>query len=316
MFFSTRWKNQEKINTQVNLRVAAIDTALHDSFNKVKSDVLHINQWIKYLHDKHDQNQDKITHMESRMSSFLTREELRHFVDEYYEGLDTVAQALSETKNEVSNKVSALSHQVAEQNRNSARQIEIIYANQQNVFARLEQLSVSYRQATNSLQNELKNNIQNEVNSQLSEKISSEVQTRTSTLFERLERLNQKVDELSTQKPLVEQQTQQQLVQQPVPQEQSIQPQNRRAALREKIFRKVTRHSKEYVKGMLMSLIKKYTRISGLNLREIVVEEQGIVSKSSFYRLLTEIESDEHISVVQEGKEKHYMWGPSALARQ
>jgi hypothetical protein len=85
--------------------------------------------------------------------------------------------------------------------------------------------------------------------------------------------------------------------------------------LKEKIFKKVTRHSKDYVKSMLISLVKKYNKISGLNLREIVVEEQGIVSKSSFYRLLEEIEEEEGISVVHEGKEKHYFWTLSSTPK-
>jgi len=59
---------------------------------------------------------------------------------------------------------------------------------------------------------------------------------------------------------------------------------------------------------MLISLIKKYQKISGLSLREIVVEEQGIVSKSSFYRILAEVEEEEEVNVVHEGKEKHYFW--------
>ena len=77
--------------------------------------------------------------------------------------------------------------------------------------------------------------------------------------------------------------------------------------LKEKIIKKVTKNSKEYIKQIIMDLIRKYRKISGLQLREIVVEEQGLCSKSSFYRLLAEVEQElEDLSVVEVGKEKVY----------
>ncbi len=77
--------------------------------------------------------------------------------------------------------------------------------------------------------------------------------------------------------------------------------------LRDKIVRNVTRNSKEYVKGLILQAIQKYSKISGLQLREIFVEEQNLVSRSSFYRLLNELEQEAGVSVVQDGKEKVYI---------
>ena len=48
-------------------------------------------------------------------------------------------------------------------------------------------------------------------------------------------------------------------------------------------------------------------RKAALQLKEIVVEEQALCSKSSFYRLLEEIEQEPEIGVVKKGKEKHYI---------
>jgi uncharacterized protein YoxC len=76
---------------------------------------------------------------------------------------------------------------------------------------------------------------------------------------------------------------------------------------REKIIQKISKNSKEYVKGLILSLIRKYEKVSALQLREIVVEEQGLCSKSSFYRLLEELEKSDELEVFQEGKEKFYM---------
>jgi len=160
-----------------------------------------------------------------------------------------------------------------------------VYTNQKLVFQRLEALS----------QGNLKQELQEEMRTfkhEIELKVSSQPTTLppTQDIFDKLELLNRRLDEVQSNMGHLQEKT------------------NTRQNLKEKIFKKVTRHSKEYVKSMLISLIKKYNKISGLNLREIVVEEQGIVSKSSFYRLLTEIEEDEGVNVVQEGKEKHYFW--------
>lgn len=80
-----------------------------------------------------------------------------------------------------------------------------------------------------------------------------------------------------------------------------------RTALREKMIKKITRNSKDYIKGMILSLIRKYGRISAMALREMVVEEQALCSKSSFYRILEEIEKEQGITAISSGKEKVYV---------
>jgi hypothetical protein len=81
----------------------------------------------------------------------------------------------------------------------------------------------------------------------------------------------------------------------------------RKSNLKEKLIKRITKNSKDYVKSIVLSLIKKYEKIPALQLKEMVVEEQGLCSKSSFYRLLEEIEAREDIGVIRTGKEKHYI---------
>lgn len=81
----------------------------------------------------------------------------------------------------------------------------------------------------------------------------------------------------------------------------------KRSSIREKIIKRITRNSKEYIKSMIVSYIKKYEKISALQLKEIVVDEQSFCSKSSFYRLLEEIEELDDIAVLKHGKEKEYL---------
>jgi len=77
--------------------------------------------------------------------------------------------------------------------------------------------------------------------------------------------------------------------------------------LREKIVKKVARHSKDYVKNLILSAISRYDQISAMQLREMVVEEQGLCSKSTFYRILEEIEAEDRVEMVAQGKEKAYL---------
>ena len=81
----------------------------------------------------------------------------------------------------------------------------------------------------------------------------------------------------------------------------------KKMSIKEKIIKKLTRNSKEYVKSLILSYIKKYEKISALQLKEIVVDEQNFCSKSSFYRLLDEIEQLDDIGVIKQGKEKVYL---------
>lgn len=80
--------------------------------------------------------------------------------------------------------------------------------------------------------------------------------------------------------------------------------QNKQTALQQKVLKTVTRNSKEYVKNVILSLIQKYENIAGLQMKEMVVDEQGLCSKSSFYRLLQELESEGKTGFLRNGKEK------------
>lgn len=77
--------------------------------------------------------------------------------------------------------------------------------------------------------------------------------------------------------------------------------------LHERLIRKLARNSKDYIKNLILGLVHKYGRIGALQLREIVVEEQGLCSKSSFYRILGEMESERALQVASTGKHTVYM---------
>jgi hypothetical protein len=82
----------------------------------------------------------------------------------------------------------------------------------------------------------------------------------------------------------------------------------KKATMREKVVKRVTRNSKEYVKQLILSYIRKYTQIGALQLKDMVVYDQGLCSKSSFYRILDEIETMEDVSTVRKGKQNYYLF--------
>jgi len=83
--------------------------------------------------------------------------------------------------------------------------------------------------------------------------------------------------------------------------------------IKERIIKKITKNSKDYVKNVIASLIKKYGKISAPQLKEMVVEEQRLCSKSSFYRILIELEKEHEIDLIQEGKEKIYLFKAAVI---
>ncbi|MEK6946832.1 MAG: hypothetical protein AABX32_04460, partial [Nanoarchaeota archaeon] len=135
-------------------------------------------------------------------------------------------------------------------------------------------------------------------------------------IMSKMRDLNFRVDELARMQAQSRQQPQVIEVQKEAPREVSVdfsriekrleKLEQRKDSIKEKIIKKITRNSKEYVKSVMISYIRKYEKISALQLKEMVVDEQNFCSKSSFYRLLEEIEQMEEVGVMKAGKEKHY----------
>lgn len=298
MFFNNKWHDQEKTNIKLKQQINVIDNSLENSFSRLKNDISHINQWINYLHTNQDRFTNTMQKFDAKIDNFLTKSELKHFVDQYYQDLDnidkTMKTSIESSKNEIKGYVNT------------------VYTNQKDIFQRLQLLSQQVysqssskadmvadlqvtKQELRNMKSELRSTMQHEIEQQVSTITRREIDEKLESIgsqntFEKLQKFNEKLEKMNLEISNLQQKT------------------DTKQNLKERIFKKVTRHSKDYIKSMLLSYIKKYGKISGLQLREIVVEEQGLVSKSSFYRILVEIEEDESINVVHEGKEKHYFF--------
>lgn len=133
------------------------------------------------------------------------------------------------------------------------------------------------------------------------------------SVMSKIRELNDKVDELGKkQQNLPDNYPLQQVSQERHPDFSYIEKrierlEHKKFSMKERILRRLTKNSKEYVKGTILSYIRKYEKISASQLKEIMVDEQSFCSKSSFYRLLEEIEELDEVGVVKQGKEKHYL---------
>ena len=77
--------------------------------------------------------------------------------------------------------------------------------------------------------------------------------------------------------------------------------------IKSRLIEKIARNSKDYVKSLIVDIIEKQGEVSANKLREMFVEEKGLCSKSSFYRILEEIEQTTSVGVIRAGREKHYV---------
>lgn len=120
-------------------------------------------------------------------------------------------------------------------------------------------------------------------------------------LYQRIQEQDQKIRDLQTkpkptEKPLIEH------LSHLLKQRSEPKPPSKTLTFKEKVISKITRNSKHFIKNTIISLINKYQRISSTELKEMIVEEQKLTTKSTFYRILKEIEKSSEISTLrQEG---------------
>ncbi len=81
---------------------------------------------------------------------------------------------------------------------------------------------------------------------------------------------------------------------------------SKKLTFQEKMMKRLTKTSNDYIVTTILKYIQKYESLSGTKLKEIIVDELALCSKSSFYRILAKIEPRNDVGVIKKGKEKHY----------
>lgn len=122
-------------------------------------------------------------------------------------------------------------------------------------------------------------------------------------IFDRLKSIEHRIDNLHTKKSETGEQSEE--LKAILKRLETIE--QKRQSVKHKIIEKIAKNTKEQVKSVMLSLIKKYEKIPAYQMRDIIVEEKRLCSRSSFYRILEEIEDEDSIGVVKERKEKYYL---------
>jgi len=285
---------------------ATVHNLLVQSFGQVRRDVQNVYDWLKFLYNQNTFQQRLLEDQRKELSQLKQQvammpqnhEEIKALIDQHY-NFEPVLEQM--------NRIDEHVHQISEHQLSQPTVQEIAEQVKSDVQNRINtQIEQFSSQLFDQVAYELDKS-KSELREQFSLKFEeNKLQQDTSAidaLNQRLAGIQEKLETMQQAAPQI--QPVQQIYQpvQPV-----MHPAQRHSNLKEKLMRSITRNSKEYVKNAILNLIKKYQKITGLQLREILVEEQALVSRSSFYRLLGELEHEtSDLSVIQHGKEKIYI---------
>ena len=136
---------------------------------------------------------------------------------------------------------------------------------------------------------------------QIKQVIDSPDKSEIDQIREHIKELKQHVDHLKNQPK--EEKIVERIIEKPVYSENLME---RVGKPNQKIADLALKHSKDHLMKFIVQLMQKYGDITAQKLKEIVVEEQGLCSKSTFYRLLEELERQYNLKSERKGKVKYY----------
>jgi predicted RNase H-like nuclease (RuvC/YqgF family) len=251
-------------------KLEQLNTTLNNSFGNVKRDIFKIFEWLNYLYHNNLHQSRVIEDLQKQLKYMpKTQEEFKALIDAHY-SLVPIQHKLSN----ISAKIDSF-----EESHNEMITLKYHFDEIKTKIHSLEANQDSLRPLMQRLE---------------------EIKSKISALEEAQEPLKKHLEEHTSIKPEMPQNSVNIAYRQQQP--------SAIMGIRERLIRKIAKSSKDHVKSLIKSLIIKYGQISALHLREIVVEEQGLSSKSSFYRILEELETDEDISVMHDKKEKKYAY--------
>ena len=296
--FGWRQKTENRINV-IREEVEELDNNLIDSFSNVKGDTQQLFGWTNYFYSRIMVLENMMKTLEYHLHYKATKSDIQQAIDYFYAEQkkikDLAEQGVSELK--------AFENSVKSE-------FTGVIDNQKNVFRELDKVTEKVNLFHASI--EAKNYLDKD---SFYEKIQP-FDEKMDTFNEKIDVFNERINDFdeiisklrNIRSRPVESEDYLLKIEQIEKRIHLLETRYKPKTVKEKIMTKISRRSKEYMKGMVLSLIKKYGRMSALQLREMVVEEQGLLSKSSFYRLLTEIEGSDEVSMLSEGKEKVYVY--------
>jgi len=275
------FSKKKKLETKSETGLIQLNNQLTDSFSNVQKDTANIMKWLSYFYHKNLQQEELLRTLSTKNSN---QENL----------IEDLQDQNSKHEKELKNFKEELEYMP--KSKEDIRKIVDEFYSYDHVLNRVQELDnriEGLRKAGIELHDshhELSQKhseiepkidaIKSEIKAELSTKTASKAEiSEPITSNSHIENLNKRLEKLET----------------------------RKATIKEKIIKRIAKKSKDYIKSIVLSYIRKYNEITALQLKEMIVEEQALCSKSSFYRLLEEIEQEPDIGFVKKGKEKHYM---------
>ena len=273
--------------------VAALHARLTHSFGRVREDttnlyawITHLNNKIDYLHHQHRQNSLLLQQVDAKVPN---QSSITHQLDEH-PGWSHLSGRIAQTE-------ARLAHIVEMQNQASAASLQLtshIGKMPQMQFQMHEQIAQLHERISR-IQAKLGDpdyaahmeRLEAQVN-----RLKAEIEPIRSQVFEshhkQIEALKEKI----------------------AAPEQQPQP---RPALQARLMSSMKRNSRAYAQSMILSYVRKYGKISVQQLREMLVDEQAILSKSAFYRHVDEVEKLDEVAMVKDGKNKLLFYQPKSM---
>jgi archaellum component FlaC len=302
-------------NRELQKKLESMDQKLKASFSRVRQDMQAANAWITYYHQRslHLENQlSELSKNSQKIDEKITKSHALHSsVDKHSAMIEALSDHISAVRHEIASLKSQLPKNLSLEKLNFY--IENISKQFSHLSQRVEQISY------------LHDNVES-LKQQLSRHTASPEHTRANELTFHIEKisndlakLEQKLGELAHLPSKVDHVHKQFSEHLAVPHsshhidkriddiQEKLSSIVVKKSPKDKLVQKVTKNSHDYIKAVVLGYIRKYEKVTGFQLREIVVEEQNLTSKSSFYRILEEIEREqEDVTVVKDGKEKVY----------
>lgn len=262
---------------KIEKKISNIHKTLETSFGNVKSDMVKIYDWLNHFYQKSMQQDEQINKLYheilklSKQKNHKNSEKITLQLNHLKDQLSHLKTTQVSNNELITTKFSELDLSINEVNSRLYR----VDQNEENISEiqrKLDRIHAEILRENEPLRSKMRELESHLEELKYSEKLGSLPVTELKEIHYRLEKLEKK-----------------------------------KSTIKEKIIKKITRNSKEYIKTIIVSYIKKYGTISAMQLKEMLVEEQGICSKSSFYRFLEEIEELDEIGTIKKGKEKHYI---------
>ena len=281
-------KKQNQVQVITGQKLDQLNYTLASSFANVQKDTVKIFQWLNFLHQKNMQQEFMIQQLRTELKYMpKSREEIKEIIDKHYahesilekiRQLESAIELLNQNHEKLPKHIERFHSNLAH-DEHLEPHLSLLQRKLESLHSRIDILETEKSEPSKEFPEELTKKME-ELHTRLG-RIES-IKPAASFPLE----LQNKLVELNSRLHNIEQKKQ---------------------SIKERIIKKITKNSKEYVKSIILSYIRKYGNITALQLKEMVVDEQGLCSKSSFYRLLEEIEQSQEIASIKKGKEKHYM---------